>query len=180
MSAGLSSVWGMLAEFDSPEKLLSAVRTSRERGYSAMDAYTPFPIEGLGEALGAENASVAVAAMAGGIAGGVAGYALQYYAMAVAYPIDVGGRPYHSWPAFIPVTFELTVLGAALASLVAMLFFNGLPMPYHPVFHWDRFAAAGDDRFFLGIEAGDSHYHPQATREFLESLEAAEVREIAF
>lgn len=171
--------WGLLAEFDSAEKLSAAVRLTRAAGYQAMDAYCPYPVDGLAEELGAENSPVASFTLLGGVVGGVGGFFMQYYAMVIAYPLNVGGRPSNSWPAFVPVTFELTVLGAALAGLLAMLILNGLPMPYHPVFNVPGFAAASENRFFLGIESRDEVFDLEATRSLLESLGPLEVSEIA-
>ncbi len=173
-----SPLWGLLAEFDSADKLLGAVLRARKEGYGKMDAYSPYAVDGVAEALGADNSRVATFTLLGGLAGGFGGYFMQYYAMARDYPLNIGGRPLHSWPAFIPVTFELTVLGASLVGLLAMLLLNGLPMPYHPVFNVSAFAAASDNKFFLGIESGDPKFDPEVTRRFLEGLGSSEVSEI--
>src|SRR5438552_951518 len=162
--------YGLMAEFATAEEVLAAVRRARTEGYRAMDAYTPYPIEGLSEELGLQRSRVPAIVLAGGLVGAAAGYFMQYWAMAVDYPLNVGGRPYHSWPAFIPITFEMMVLVAALAALLGMFYLNGLPMPYHPVFHVPRFSRATQDRFFLCIEATDAKFDRQATREFLASL----------
>jgi hypothetical protein len=138
-----------------------------------MDAYTPYPIEGLATELGLPRTRVPLVVLIGGIVGAVGGYFLQYWAMAVDYPINVGGKPYNSWPAFIPVTFELMVLVGALAAILGMFFLNGLPQPYHPVFHVARFARASQDRFFLCIEARDPKFDRALTEVFLESLHPA-------
>lgn len=167
---GRRKLYGLLAEFDGPQRLQAAVERARDAGYRAMDAYTPFPVEGVAEALGARGRLLPPVALAGGLAGMAGGYFLQYYASVVAYPLDVGGRPFHSWPAFVPITFELTILGAALATVLGMLALNGLPMPYHPLFNVPEFELASRSRFFLCIEARDARFDPTETRRFLESL----------
>jgi hypothetical protein len=172
-------IHGLLAEFGDAEALLEAARRAKRAGYMAVDAFAPYPIEGLGEMLEADDGGVAAAALAGGVAGGTGGWLMQWFAMARHYPMNVGGRPPFSWPAMLPVTFELTVLGAALAGLAAMLILNGLPMPHHPLFAAARFSGASDDRFFLCIEARDPHFSPEGTRLFLEHLGPLEVTEIA-
>src|SRR5262245_36126374 len=147
--------FGLLAEFETPDALLAAVRAARQAGYRRMDAYTPMPVEGLAEALGFHSTRLPWVIFLGGLGGCVGGYFMQYYAAALDYPLNIGGRPLNSWPAFLPVTFELTVLIAALAAVLGLLALNGLPMPYHPVFHVPRFALATQDRFFLLIAATD-------------------------
>jgi len=170
--------YGLMAEFDSAQALVTAAQRAREAGYARMDAYSPFPIEELAEALGVRASRLPLLVLLGGVLGCVGGYFMQYYAAAVAYPINVGGRPYHSWPAFIPVTFEMTILVAAVTAVLGMLALNGLPMPYHPVFHIPRFALATRDRFFLCIEATDPMFDAQATRAFLETLGPREISEV--
>jgi len=179
MSAGRSDLHGLMAEFDSPTALVEASRRAQAEGYRKMDAYTPFPIEELHEALGLHDTRVPLIVLCGGILGGLLGYGLEYWVSVIAYPINVGGRPFHSWPAFIPVTFETTVLVAALSAVVGMIALNGLPMPYHPVFNVPRFELASRDRFFLCIEAADPRFDRTATRRFLESLSPREVTEVA-
>jgi Alternative complex III, ActD subunit len=170
--------YGLMAEFDSAQALVTAAQRAREAGYARMDAYSPFPIEELAEALGVRASRLPLLVLLGGVLGCVGGYFMQYYAAAVAYPLNVGGRPYHSWPAFIPVTFEMTILVAAVTAVLGMLALNGLPMPYHPVFHIPRFALATRDRFFLCIEAADPLFDAQATRTFLETLSPREINEV--
>jgi hypothetical protein len=171
-------LYGLMAEFEQPEELLVAVQRTRQEGYRRLDAYTPFPVHGLAEALGLHHNRLPLVVLIGAIVGGVGGYLLQYYAAVIDYPLNVGGRPLHSWPAFIPVTFELTILGAALAAVLGMLALNGLPMPYHPVFNVPQFALATRNRFFLCIEAADPQFERVRTRQFLESLQPHEVFEV--
>jgi len=167
--------YGLMARFDSPERLVAATRQARAVGYRRIGAYTPFPVEELSEVLEFRPRGVPLAVLIGGIVGGVSGYALEYWTMGIAYPINVGGRPYNSWPMFIPVTFEMTVLFAGITALVVMLVFNGLPMPHHPVFAAPSFERVTRDGFFLCIEATDPRYDEQRTRAFLESLRPREV-----
>ncbi|HZR31283.1 MAG TPA: DUF3341 domain-containing protein [Terriglobales bacterium] len=173
-------IYGMLAEFDSPSALVAAARRAYEEGYRRMDGYSPFPVEELSEAIGFHRDNVSLVVLIGGIVGCVGGYLMQWWISAVSYPINVGGRPYHSWPAFIPVTFEMTVLVAGLSAVLGMLALNGLPMPYHPVFHEPRFAFATRDRFFLAIEARDPKFDRIGTRRFLESLNPHAVTEVPY
>ena len=141
--------YGVMGEFETPEQLLAAARKAREAGYKHIDAYTPFPIEGLSQAIGFRWTAVPLITLLGGLGGGLTGFGLQYWVAAITYPQNIGGRPFNSWPAFIPVTFELTVLGASICAVVGMLALNKLPQPYHPVFSVDRFARASTDRFFF-------------------------------
>jgi len=173
-----SSLYGVLAEFDTPGELLAATRRAHEAGYRQMDAYTPFPIEGLAEALGFHRTRLPLIVLLGGIVGGIGGYLMQYWIAAIDYPLNIGGRPLHSWPAFIPVTFELTILGAAIAAVLGMLILNGLPMPYHPLFHVPRFALVTRNCFFLCIEARDPKFDREETRRFLASVKAREVSDV--
>src|SRR5262245_58288573 len=172
------SLFGLLAEFDDHEKLLAAARRAYSEGYRRMDAYSPFPISGLAESLGRRGTAVPLIVLLGGMASGLGGYFMQWYAMVRDYPLNVGGRPLHSWPAFIPITFELTVLGGALAALVAMLALNKLPQPYHPVFNAPEFGRASQDRFFLCIEAADPKFKTAETRAFLQGLGPEKIVEV--
>jgi hypothetical protein len=174
-----SALFGLMAEFDDPNTLVAATRRAYAEGFRKMDAYSPFPIEELTEALHLHSTRVPLITLIGGIVGACAGYGLEYWVSAIAYPINVGGRPLHSWPAFIPVTFETTVLFAALSAVIGMLALNGLPHPYHPVFNVPRFAMATRDRFFLCIEAADPRFDQAATRKFLEALSPREVSDVA-
>jgi ActD protein len=166
---------GLMAEFDDPRALVAATSKARDEGYRRMDAYSPFPIEELHEAMGGHHSRLPLIVLVGGLVGCVGGFLLQYWASAIAYPLNVGGRPFNSWPAFIPVTFECTILGAALSAVLGMLALNGLPMPYHSVFNVPRFALASRNRFFLCIEAKDRKFDLEATRRFLETLGPREV-----
>jgi hypothetical protein len=175
---GKPPIYGLMAEFDRPEELRSAAQQAYAEGYRRMDAYTPFPVEGLAEALGLHRTRLPLVVLLGGIVGCIGGFVLQYYAAVIDYPINVGGRPLNSWPSFIPVTFETTILCAALAAVLGMLALNGLPMPYHPVFNVPRFELATRDHFFLCIEATDPRFDRQGTRQFLERLGSREVTEV--
>ncbi len=178
MASDIHALHGLMAEFDDPNVLVAATRRAYEEGYRRMDAYSPFPIEELSEALGIHSTAVPLLVLVGGIVGGLSGYGLEYWVSAIAYPLNVGGRPFNSWPAFIPVTFEMTVLVAALTAVLGMLALNGLPQLYHPVFNVSRFALASRDRFFLCIEARDPKFDLRATRSFLESFAPREVSEV--
>lgn len=170
---------GLLAEFDSPQRLIDAAHHVHGAGFVKVDAYTPFPIEELSEALGHHHSKVPLLVLGGGLTGLAAGVGLQYWVSAVAYPLNIGGKPYWSWPAFIPVAFETTVLFAAFAAVFGMLALNRLPQPHHPVFNAPRFALASRDRYFLCIEADDPQFDQTRTRELLLSLAATEVTEVA-
>jgi Alternative complex III, ActD subunit len=172
-------VYGLMAEFEDPNQLVAAAHRAREAGYRRMDAYSPLPIEELHEAIGFHDTKLPMIVLIGGLVGCLAGYLLQYWVSTMAYPINVGGKPLNSWPAFIPVTFECTILGAALSAVLGMLGLNGLPQPYHPVFNVARFALASRNRFFLCIEARDRKFDLEETRRFLETLEAREVTVVA-
>jgi hypothetical protein len=171
-------IYGLMAEFDSAAELVDAVKATRAAGYRTFDAYTPFPVEAVAEAMGEHHNRLPLLVLIGGIAGLVAGYGLAYWTSVIDYPINVGGRPLHSWPAFIPITFETTVLGAALATVFGMLALNGLPMPYHPVFNVPRFALSTRNRFFICIEAADPLFDREYTRRFLERLVPRQVSEV--
>jgi hypothetical protein len=166
---------GLMAEFNDPGALVAATAKARAEGYRRMDAYSPFPIEELHEAMGGHHSRLPLIVLIGGLVGCVSGFLLQYWVSTIAYPINVGGRPFNSWPAFMPVTFECTILGASLSAVLGMLALNGLPMPYHAVFNVPRFALASRNRFFLCIEAKDRKFDLEATRRFLETLGPREV-----
>ena len=174
----MASLYGLMAEFETPEEILAASHKAYAQGYRKMDAYTPFPVEGLNEAIGFHRHEMPLLVLLGGIFGCVGGYLLQVWAMVWSYPLNVGGRPLNSWPAFVPVTFELTILCAGLAAVLGMLALNGLPMPYHPVFNVPRFALATRSRFFLCIQARDRLYDVEKTKEFLKSLKPVDVYDV--
>lgn len=170
--------FGVLAEFEQPEELLRAVEQAYAAGYRRMDAYSPFPVEGLADALGVHWSWVPRIVLICGILGGLIGYGLQVLSMGLWYPLNVGGRPYNSILSFVPVTFELTILFASLSAVVALFILNSLPQPYHPVFNVARFNRASTDRFFLGIEALDPRFDPVGTPEFLRSIGARDVFDV--
>jgi hypothetical protein len=174
-----SRIYGLMAEFESPEALLEAAHKAHAAGYRRMDAFTPMPVEGLAEAVGFHHTSLPLVVLAGGLLGCFSGFFLQYYGSVIGYPLNVAGKPLNSWPAFIPITFELTVLFAAIFCVFGMLAMNGLPTPYHPVFNVPSFALATRDKFFLCIKARDPQYEEEKTKAFLRSLNALEVMEIA-
>jgi hypothetical protein len=172
-------LYGLMAEFDNPADLLAAARAAYAEGYRKMDAYSPMPVHGLAEALGFHRNRLPLIVLLGGLVGCVTAFGMLWTIETIIYPLNVGGRPFNSWPAFIPITFETTILFAALAAVLGMLALNGLPQPYHPVFNAPRFALATHNRFFLCIEAADPKFDPAATRRFLESLHSREVVEVA-
>src|SRR5271169_62752 len=171
-------IYGIMAEFDSATALVDAARTTHQAGYQKIDAYSPFPIEGLAEEIGFHRNEVPLVVLIGGIVGGLSGYLMQYWMSAVDYPLNIGGKPYHSWPSFIIITFEMTILFAGISAVFGMLALNGLPMPYHPVFNVPRFAMASKDRFFLIVFSSDKKYDPTATRQFLEAMSPRSVSEV--
>ena len=171
-------IHGLMAEFDNATDLVAAAHRAHQAGYRRMDAYSPFPIEELGDAIGFHHTNVPLVVLIGGLLGGLSGYLMQYWISAINYPENIAGRPLNSWPAFIVVTFEMTILGAALFAVLGMLALNGLPMPYHPVFNVERFAFASKDRFFLCIEARDPKFDRKLTEEFLRSLNPRDVTEV--
>jgi hypothetical protein len=173
-----AALYGVIAEFADQHALVDAVRKTRAGGYRKIDAYAPFSVDGLSEALGFAKDRVALVTLLGGVAGGIGVYALQWYSAVIDYPINSGGRPLHSWPAFIPATFEMTVLGAALAAFFGMLVMNGLPRLNHPIFNATDFDLASRNRFFLCVEAADPKFRLDDVRTFLQSLGAIRVSEV--
>jgi len=171
-------IYGIMAEFDSATALVEAARKTHDAGYRKIDAYSPFPVEELAEAIGFHTNRVALVTLIGAIIGGLSGYLMQYWMAAVDYPVNVAGRPDHSWPSFIVITFELTILFGGISAVLGMLALNGLPMPYHPVFNVPRFAMATKDRFFLIVFSTDPKYKPADVRQFLESLQPRSISEV--
>jgi len=169
---------GVIAEFTNPTDLLRAIEEARAAGYQRMDAYTPYPVEEVSEALGHHGSALPGIVLVGGILGAISGFALQYWTSAIDYPLNVGGRPYNSLVSFIPVVFECTILFAALSAVLGMLALNGLPMPHHPIFNAPRFALASSDRFFLCIEATDPRFDADEVRRFLERQAPRAVSEV--
>ena len=174
-----SHIYGVMGEFSTPEELIHAVEKVREAGYRRLDAYAPFPVEGLSEALGLKRNMVPTICLIGGLTGGLGGFFFQYWVNVFAYPLNIGGRPPNSWPAFIPVTFELTILGAALSAVFGMLALNRLPQPHHPVFNVHRFTHASADRFFLCIESRDPKFHLADAARILQEVHAHHVTEVS-
>ena len=173
-------LYGLMGEFEEPTTIVKAARHAHDEGYRRMDAYTPFPIEELTEAIGFHHTRLPLIVLIGGIVGCFGGFLLCYWVSTVTYPLNIGGRPLNSWPAFIPVTFECTILLAALSAVLGMLALNGLPQPYHPVFNVPSFEQASRNRFFLCIESADPKFDREATRAFLVGLGAIEVSEVEY
>lgn len=172
------TLYGVMAEFDSPKELVAATRAAREAGFTRMDGYSPFPIHEMDHALGIKRTILPYLIFTAGILGGAGGFFLQYWTHAINYPLNVGGRPYLSIPSFIPITFECIVLAASLTAVVGMILLNGLPQPYHPVFNAPRFALASRDKFFLAIESSDPKFDYDETMQFLQNLNAREVFDV--
>ena len=172
------NLYGIMAEFQEPEELLSAARAAYAAGYRRMDAYSPYEVEGVAEAIGFRKTRVPLIMLLGGICGALVAYGMQWYSAVISYPLNVGGRPFHSWPSFVPITFELTVLFAAVSAVIGMLALNGLPRPYHPVFNAPEFILASQTRFFLCIEATDGTFQAEQVRDFLHSLGPEKILEV--
>jgi len=171
-------IYGIMAEFDSAQALVDAARATHEAGYKKIDAYSPFPIEGLAEEIGFHHDEVPLVVLIGGIVGGLTGFFMQYWISVIDYPLNIGGKPYNSWPAFIVITFEMTILFAGISAVLGMLALNGLPMPYHPVFNVPRFSAASKDRFFLIVFSSDKKYKANEVRNFFQTLKARAIDEV--
>ena len=171
-------LYGLMAEFENADAVLEASKKTYAAGYRRLDAYSPFPVHGLAEAVGYKRRILPWIVLAGGIVGGLGGFFLQYWVSVIDMPLNVGGRPLNSWPSFIPVTFECTILGASLSAVLGMLGLNGLPRPHHPVFNVPRFGRATTNRFFLLIESRDEQFDVSGTREFLKSLDPSEVMDV--
>jgi hypothetical protein len=172
------TIYGLLAEFTEPEVLLDGARRAYTEGYRKLDAYSPYPIEDLAEAIGFTHNRMPTIVLIGGICGALLALTMQWFSAVIHYPLNVGGRPLFSWPAFVPITFELTILLGAFSAVIGMLGLNGLPMPYHPLFHVPNFAMASRNRFFLCIQADDPKFDLAETQRFLESLGAKKVCEV--
>lgn len=172
--------YAIVAEFHDADAIVAAAAKARDEGYRHMDAYTPFPVHGLEDALHFSDPKIKWTIGICGFIGAIVGFALQFYVSAVDYPMNVGGRPMVSWPSFVPVTFECTVLFASFGAVIGMLAFNGLPRPHHPIFETPRFDLASQTSFFLAVEATDPKYDRKATVAFLESLGAYKVSEVTY
>lgn len=173
-------IYGLLAEFADRDALLDAARRTSGAGYRAIDAYTPLPVEGLSDAIGFRHTRLPWVVLTGGAFGAITGFGLQLYAAGVSYPVNVGGRPFNSWPAFVPITFELTILGAAFFAFFGLLALNGLPTPYHPLFNVDRFELASREALFLCVKSKDPKFDLRETRNFLDSLSPLGVWEVGW
>ena len=173
----MSGLFGLMAEFKTPEELVEAARRVRDEGHRDFDCYSPFHVHGLTEAMGFRERAMRYVVLVCGCTGALSGYFLQYYSAVMDYPIHIGGRPLHSWPAFIPITFECTILFAALGAVLGMLLLNGLPLPYHPVFNVPRFSTS--QGFFLCLEAKDPKFEAARSRKLLESLSPIGVYDVA-
>lgn len=173
-----SALYGIVAEFDTPEALLAAANAAREAGFKKMDAFAPFPVEGLPQAIGVRDKFIPILMLCGGIFGGIWGLGIQIFAFGASLPVNIGGRPLWSWPNYLPITFEATVLTCAVTGVVMMFALNGLPQPYHPVFDAPNFERASTDKFFLLIEAADAKFNQTETKKFLQETGTERVNEI--
>lgn len=171
-------LYGVIAEFGDAQTLIDAATSTREAGYTSIDAFSPFPIHGLDEAIGFHKTRLSTIVLVMGILGGIGGFFMCWYANVISYPLNIGGKPYNSWPAWIPIVFECTILLAALGAVLGMLALNGLPMPYHPVFNVRRFDSASRDKFFLVIQARDPKFSIEEARRFLATLGPREVTDV--
>jgi Protein of unknown function (DUF3341) len=177
-AATAPTIYGLMAEFETPTDLVHACKAAYAEGYREMDAYSPFPIEEASEAIGFHKSAVPLVTLVGGILGGTSGFALQYWINVIAYPLNIGGKPYDSWPAFIVPTFEMTILFAGIIGMFGMFALNGLPQPYHPVFNVDRFSKVTRNRFFLCVEATDPKFDMTGTQQFMERLKPLSISEV--
>jgi hypothetical protein len=177
-AATVPALYGLMAEFETPTELVNACKAAYAEGYRDMDAYSPFPIEEASEAIGFHKTAVPLVTLVGGLLGGLSGFALQYWINVISYPLNIGGKPYDSWPAFIVPTFEMTILFAGIVGMFGMFALNGLPQPYHPVFNVDRFSKVTRDRFFLCVEAADPKFDLTSTHQFMERLKPLSISEV--
>jgi hypothetical protein len=173
-------LYGLVAEFNTPDEIVAAAKAARAAGYRKVEGYSPFPIEELAHALENHHSKVPYLVLAGGITGATLGFSLCYWTSVIAYPMNIGGRPFNSWPAFIPVTYECTILLSCLSAVLGMLALNGLPEPHHPLFNVDRFSLASRDKYFLCIEAKDPKFEVDQTRAFLQGLRPSEVSDVEY
>ena len=173
-----NTIYGLMAEFDDPTNLVSAAKRTYAAGYRQIDTFSPYPIEEAWEAIGQHDRRLSLIVLGGGLTGLLTGLGLQEWVHQIAYPINIAGKPLNSWPQFVPVIFELTILFAALAGVIGMILLNGLPMPYHPVFNVARFERASRDKFFLLVESADPKFDRMQTLDFLKTLNASEINEV--
>ena len=174
----ISGIYGVIAEFTNPQDLLDAANKARDEGFTEMDAFSPFPIHGMSEAVGFSKTRLSTIVLTMGLLGGLGGFFMCWYANVIAYPLNIGGKPLNSWPAWIPIAFECAILLAALGAVFGMLALNGLPMPYHPVFNVRRFDQASRDKFFLVIQARDPKFNLDEVRNFLDTLHPREIVDV--
>ena len=171
-------LYGLMAEFDDPSGLVRAAKRTYAEGYRKIDTFSPYPIEEAWEAIGQHDRRLSLIVLIGGLVGMLSGIGLQEWVHQIAYPINIAGKPLNSWPQFVPVTFEMTILFAAISGVLGMIILNGLPMPYHPVFNVARFERASRDRFFLLVESADPKFDRTATHDFLKGLNPSEINEV--
>lgn len=174
----ITGIYGVIAEFTDPQALLDAANQARDRGYTQMDAFSPFPIHGMAEAVGFHRSRLSAVVLTMGLLGAAGGFFMCWYANVISYPLNIGGKPYNSWPAWIPIVFECAILLAAFGAVFGMLALNGLPMPYHPVFNVSRFDQASRDKFFLVIQARDPKFKLDEVRDFLDTLNPREIVDV--
>lgn len=177
-SEPVNAMYGVMAEFDSAQAVVDAARRTVAAGFTKVEAYTPVPIEELNDIIHKKRTILPKLSLLGGLAGMATGFALQYWASVIEYPLNVGGRPYASWTAFVVPSYELTILFSALVTAGGMIALNGLPQPYHPVFNTPRFSLASSDKFFLVIETIDSKYDSDKTPRFLQDIGAKGVYDV--